>query len=131
MTPAEHLAFQYPRFFVAGGPWHQDEEARANALQRAEAYRPRCLSDELQNEAQAHYAAHILDARVRDLRAGAGQAGVVVPSGPVTSEREGDIAVTYADASGSDHATGPATPYARWQALHRLCGRGAILTRFG
>lgn len=133
MTPAEYLAFLYPRFFEEGGPSFQDEEARNRALAMADARRPTCLSEDRQNEAVAHYAAFLLDGRLRDLQAGPGGSGVSVLAGPITSEREGDIQRTYADGGGNsaDLETGPTTPFARYRALARLCGRGAIMTRFG
>lgn len=122
MTPADHLAMAYPAL-VAG----LAEDVTAWALAVAADYRPRCLSEERQNLAQAHYAAHLLTARAEQQAAAAGGA----PSGPVIEQREGDVTLRYGAAAAGTPSPGPSAPYAAWKALSDLCSRGAIVTRFG
>ena len=71
MTPAEHLAMAYPALASAGA------EATAWALAVAESYRPACLSEERQNLAQAHYAAHLLVQRAQSQATGGAEVGPV------------------------------------------------------
>jgi hypothetical protein len=117
MTPAQHLAMAYPALAGAG------TAETTWALSVAQDYRPRCLSEERQNLAQAHYAAYLLMRRAAEMGGGAGE-----PSGPVVEEREGDLTVKYAEGGSSG---GPDNAYASWQALNAICLRGAIITRFG
>lgn len=123
MTPAEHLAMAYPGI-TTGLPAGVADWAMGLARYRS----PACLPEDLQNLAQAHFAAYLLMVRK------ASEAVVTDPSAPTGSiieEREGDVTVRYADPGAS---SGPgAGPYAAWKALNDICGTGygAILTRFG
>lgn len=119
MDPATHLAMAYPAL-VAG----LADDVKTWALEVAVAYRPSCLSDERQNIAQAHYAAHLLQVRAEQMAAGTGP-GL---AGPVIEESEGDVSVRYGAAAAD---AGPSAPYASWKALSDICRRGAIVTRFG
>jgi hypothetical protein len=113
MTPAEHLAMAYPAL-VAG----LAADVREWALTVAQDYRPRCLGEDRQNLAQAHYAAYLLSQR-----------GGSSDAGAVTRWKEGDVEITYGGSSSGD---GPSGPYAAWKAMNDVCVRaGAIVTRFG
>jgi hypothetical protein len=119
MTPAEHLAMAYPAL-VAGVP----ADVQAWALTVAQDYRPRCLGEDRQNLAQAHYAAHLLVQRAQAQTTGGAVAGAI------TRWKEGDAELTYGG-SGAETA-GPSSPYAAWKAMNDVCVRaGAIITRFG
>lgn len=123
MTAAEYLQLYYPFFFDADDPRHVDEARITLALTAAAAYRPACLPAELQNEAQAHYAAHIL---LTTLEA----AGVILPPPDrvVRREKEGDVEVEYAATDGTG-VSAPVTPYQAWDVLAARCrGRGAIIS---
>jgi hypothetical protein len=119
MTAAEHLAMAYPAL-VAGA----EQPVQTWALSVAQAYRPRCLSEERQNLAQAHYAAYLLAQRAQEQATGGSEAGAV------TRWKEGDVEITYGE--GASRADGaPSGPYAAWKAMSDICARGALITRFG
>lgn len=106
----EDLDFLAPA--VAGMP----NEDKLKALELAQAYRPACLSEARQDEAQVLYAAWLLYGRLQQ------QESDLVVAG-VKSLKEGDLAITY----GSAAETGdPLGFYGRWKALNDLCGIGAI-----
>lgn len=107
----EDLDFLAPA--VAGMP----ESDKLKALELAQSYRPACLPEARQDEAQVLYAAWLLYGRLQQQESG------VVLSG-VKSLKEGDLAVTYGTA---DETSDPLGFYGRWKALNDLCGRGAIL----
>jgi len=89
--------------------------------------RPFCLPTPLQDQAEAMYLLYLFSLR-EDLQAG--RTNTV--SGPVTSEREGDIAVSYADLTRTDATLKPASdPWTQWHLLWMRCARGAITSRFG
>ncbi|WP_237173036.1 DUF4054 domain-containing protein [Paracandidimonas lactea] len=109
----EDLDFMAPA--VAGMPLADKQKA----LTFAEAYRPACLSEAKQDEAQLLYAAWLLYGRLRQ------QEGGVIPAG-VKSLKEGDVAVTYGSGADGGDLTDPLGFYGRWNKLNRLCGVGAI-----
>lgn len=122
MTAQEYFTFFYPYFSDSTDPRFAPPETIAAALSLALSRRPSCLLEEAQNEAQAHYAAFLLETR---------RAGVEALEGPgttVVKEKQGNVEVQYASATASSQAvSGPATPYASWKALNDLCGFGAII----
>lgn len=125
MTAAEYLELFYPYLFDVADPRYVEETKRGQFLTAAAMYRPSCLSEDAQNQAQAHYAAYLMGATYSETGTGGSSVGV---SGPVIRERQGTSEVEYARASdtGPGGATGPVTAYARWEALSLLCRRGAI-----
>lgn len=110
----EDLDFLAPA--VAGMP----ESDKLKALEMARAYRPSCLPETRQDEAQVLYAAWLLYGRLQQQESG-DTLGVILSG--VKSYKEGDLSVTY----GSPAETGdPLGFYGRWKALNDLCGIGAI-----
>lgn len=82
-----------------------------------------CLDDEKYNMAVALYAAHLLYLSQASVSGGA--------SGPVKSEREGDLARTYGATSGDDTWLG-SSPYGlQYLEVTKACYGAAILTRYG
>jgi hypothetical protein len=106
---------------VAGEP----QADKAFALQQAEGYRPWCLPEDKQDEAQAWYAAWLLYDRMQQQAAAASMG--VIPAG-IASEKEGDLARTYraGTASGDGDVNDPMGFHAKYQRLADLCGYGAI-----
>lgn len=108
------------RFLVPYFAAVPDEDVE-RALAMAEPYRPACLTDAQQDEAQIYYAASLL--YVLSLQtAAAGQP--VVPVG-VKSEKEGDLARTYGAADGVN-VNDPFGWRDRYAALAAICAGGAI-----
>jgi len=125
MTAEEYLELLYPRLFDETDPTFVSMDKREKFLVMAQSYRPYCLSEEAQNEAQAHYAAYLAGG-VATHKSTEPAGGVV--SGPVVRERQGTSEVEYAKATDTGpSATGPLSAYSRWAALKALCGKGAIL----
>lgn len=104
--------------FIAPGLVATDDE-KGLALQMAAPYRPWCLPDALQDEAQALYAAWVLTLRAQNQAGGVREFGVV-------SESEGDLSKTYGDAGAVLDSAGFK---ARFDALAKRCG--ARLVRGG
>lgn len=126
MTAKEYLQLFYPYFFDSTDPRYVVDADIDKFLLAAEAYRPYCLGEEAQNQAQAHYAAYLMDGVYSSKSPGGVTESV---SGPIVRERQGTSEVEYARASdtGPAAATGASTPYARWDAMAAVCRRGAIL----
>lgn len=115
----ELLGFLAPA--VAGVP-DADKEA---ALALAASYRPWCLPEARQDEAQAWYAAWLLYGRSQ--QAATVQTIGVIPAG-IASEKEGDLARSYTHGGGSDgNLDDPMGFRARYERLAALCGFGAIV----
>ncbi|SSW67303.1 hypothetical protein AVE30378_02554 [Achromobacter veterisilvae] len=104
---------------VAGMP--RDEKERALAF--AADYRPACLPEKKQDEAQLWYAAWLLYG-IKQQRA-AENDGVLARPG-VVSEKEGDLQHTYGKVEGADD---PAGFYGQYERLARLCRVGAATVR--
>lgn len=119
MSADAQLAFRYPWFAREGDPRFVDAAARQAALDNAAAYRPGCLPAALADEAQAHYAAFLLQS-IRDADAGAPQGGLV------KSEKEGAVERTYMTAAEAGEASAPNTAFAAWDRLARLCRLGGV-----
>ncbi|WP_066733551.1 DUF4054 domain-containing protein [Cupriavidus sp. D384] len=106
---------------VAGAP-DADQEA---ALALAASYRPWCLPEVKQDEAQVWYAAWLLYGRQQ--QTATVQAIGVVPAG-IASEKEGDLARSYThDGGGNGSIADPMGFRARYEQLAALCGFGAIV----
>ena len=124
MTADEYFAFLYAYFADSADPRYASPTDITNAMTIAQSRRPPCLSEEAQNEAQAHYAAYLLEMRYAqksDQSAGSGNT--------VRREKQGNVEVEYNSATESSQVvSGPATPYASWKALNDVCTRGAIMT---
>jgi len=103
--------------FIAPVVMCVDPVDKERAIEMAAAYRPSCLSEAKQDEAQLLYAAWLLYGRMQQEQTGVILAGV-------KSEKEGDLARTYGTA---EETADPLGFYARWKALNDICGRGAIL----
>jgi hypothetical protein len=104
---------------VAGMPAPDKDRALAMAAQ----YRPACLSEKRQDEAQLWYAAWLLYG-IKMQRAAEADAVLARPG--VVSEKEGDLQRTYGRVEGADD---PAGFYAKYRILARLCGVGAATVR--
>ncbi len=96
---------------------------KERALAMAADYRPACLPERKQDEAQLWYAAWLLYG-IKQQRA-AEDDGVVAKPG-VVSEKEGDLQRTYGQVAGAED---PAGFYGRYLRLARLCGIGAATVR--
>ena len=124
MTAEQYLAFLYPYFSTVGDPRYVAPEIIASALLMAQSRRPPCLSEEQQNEAQAHYAAYALEQR----RAQQAATDSATAGTTIVREKEGNVEVQYAAATeSSQQVSGPATPYAAWKSLADLCAFGAVI----
>lgn len=147
----EWLQFFYPNVFDGASRFYASPSEQQTALLIAENFRPSCLSDDMQNQAQAHYAAYILDFRRRANEVGlsADDVATAVVSGPIVEKQEGTTRVKYSEkllGAGSSSViaqmTGPGTPYAMWYSLWAQCSgvdvssgeivrRGGIISRYG
>lgn len=96
---------------------------KQRALAIAADYRPACLPEKKQDEAQLWYAAWLLYG-IKQQR-GAEDEGVLAKPG-VVSEKEGDLQRTYGQVAGAED---PAGFYGRYQRLARICGVGAATVR--
>lgn len=103
--------------FIAPGVAGMAESDKTRALQMAAAYRPDCLTEAKQDEAQLWYAAWLLYSRLQQAADAA-----PVPAG-VKSYKEGDLAIAYGSAA---ETADPMGYLGRWQVLNDLCGYGAI-----
>lgn len=124
------LQLFFPQFFDPDSPQFVPPDTMNLLIAIAEEARPWCLSEDRQNFAQAMYTAYLVGVR-NDTSSGESSIPV---SGPITSEKEGDIQVTYASSSGgstkvSDRPS--SDPWDAWNRLYTRCSRGAILTRYG
>jgi len=82
-----------------------------------------CLSDEKYAMATALYAAHLMK------QSSVASSGGAV--GPVTMEKEGDLARSYGATKGDDSVLG-STPYGlQYMQVTAACYGGAIMTRYG
>ena len=116
----------YPLLFKRDDPQYAMPDTLSWALGVAYHYRPACLPPHLQNEAQGHYAAHLIQKRAADMNRDATGGA---PTGRVVEVKQGDVSVKYADASAATGADSPAeTAYEAYRTLAKLCGYGAIIT---
>lgn len=99
---------------IAGMPGPDKEKA----LEMAAAYRPACLPEAKQDEAQILYAAWLLMGRLQQQEGGVRPYGVVM-------EKEGDLQRTWGS---GDAAHDPMGYYGRWKALSDICTRMGAIT---
>ena len=121
----------FPQYFDQTSPDFVPSEM-FDALQPiADEARPWCLSLERQNFAEAMFLAYLIQVQKET---SSGQ-GFVPYAGPITSEKEGDIAVTYAAITSnqqSNMSKRPSSdPWDAWNRMWSICAQGAITTRFG
>lgn len=125
-----YLKIFWPQYLDPESPQYVDEETLEFIFEIAHDSVPWCLRQAMKNYACALYVAYLI--RVRE-ETSSGQASVNV-AGPVTSEKEGDITVTYADLTKTGIAMTerpPSDPWDAWKRLWDRCTRGSIITRFG
>jgi hypothetical protein len=128
----ELLKFFYPQYFDPENPAYIPPEMLDALLQLSDDARPWCLPTNRANLAQAFFMAYLISVQKET---SSGQQ-VATTSGPITSEKEGDIAITYADltasgGTGSQSKRPSSDPWDAWNRLWSICARGAITTRFG
>jgi hypothetical protein len=122
VTAQEYFDFFYPYFSDVTDPRFVSPEMIAIAMSLAQSHRPACLLEEQQNEAQAHYAAWLLESRRLGLETTGASGATIV------KEKQGNVEVQYGSATAASQAvSGPNTPYASWKALADQCGFGAII----
>lgn len=121
----------FPQYFNSEDPSYVDPAVLDELLLISNEARPWCLPTDRANLAQAMYVAYLISVRNETTT---GQS-IAVRSGPITSEREGDLAVTYAapnTGSSAGMSKRPSSdPWDAWYRLYSLCSRGSITTRFG
>ena len=118
MTPLEYFRIFASAFAAmtdeAVGVWLGIAETQIDVV---------CLDAERAAQAQALYAAHLI---ALSNTTATGSEGTV---GPITSEKEGDLARTYGALQGSDTWMGQ-TPYGQqYNRLTLVCSGSAIMTR--
>ena len=151
-TSLEWMEFFYPSIFNGETIAYASPQDIAMALSVAENFRPSCLPADQQNQAQAHYAAYVLQFREAAKVVGmtATEVATAVVAGPIVEKQEGSTRVKYSEKVSTESnntaqvmsmISGPKTPYAAWLALWNMClgvdatgvatKRGGIITRFG
>jgi hypothetical protein len=151
----EYLEYFYGHFFDGDSINYASPPDVDMALAIANDFRPKCIPEDRQNQAQAHYAAHILEFRkkVKDLNLSVSAAMTAVIAGPAVEVQEGSTRVKYSERAASNtnvaqiqaSVIGPGTSYAAWFSLWALCipgyvdpitgivatKPGGIITRYG
>jgi len=123
----------FPQFFDEDSVHYVPQDILDQLNLLAVTSRPWCLSNAEQNLAEAWFTAYLVSLR-SDTSSGTQPTSV---AGPIVSEREGDVAVTYADLSKSGGSKSsassrpPSDPYDAWSKLWARCGVGSITTRYG
>lgn len=122
----------FPQFYDTESPQYVPPEIMQQFAVLSEGARPWCIPVEQQNFAQANFIAYLVSLRGET---SSGQ-GTVPVAGPVISEREGDVAVTYANLTASSSMDTmskrpPSDPWDIWNRFWMRCARGTITTRFG
>lgn len=125
------LQLFYPQYFDPANPAYVPPEMLDALLPIADEARPWCLSEERQNFAEAMFLAYLISVQ-KETSAGK----VTIPyAGPITSEKEGDIAITYAASAIQGQPSlskrPSSDPWDAWNRMWSVCMRGAITTRFG
>ena len=106
--------------FLAPAVAGMSEADKQRALDLAEGYRPSCLPESKQDEAQAWYAAWLLYGRLQ--QQAADDQGVT-PLPGVVSEKERDLSRTYGRAAGAEDPLGF---YGQYDRLAMVCRFGSI-----
>jgi hypothetical protein len=113
------LQLFFPQFFDPQSPQYVDPDIMAQLS---------IISD----EARAYFIAYLVSLRHETT---SGSAGTIPVAGPIISEKEGDIAVTYADMTKTGMATmskrPPSNPWDVWNRYWMRCAAGTITTRYG
>ena len=128
------LRLFYPQYFSMDHPDYVPNDIMQQLDIIAREARPWCLTESEQNLAEAMYLAYLISLRSQTTSGASGGPGV---AGPILSEKEGDISVTYADMTKTGTTTSsmsnrPASdPWDAWNRLWMRCASGAITTRFG
>jgi len=120
----------FPQYFDPDDDSYIDPTLLDQLLAISDNARPWCLPEAKQNFAQAMFTAYLITVRNET---STGQKPNIV-AGPITQEREGDISVTYASATGGSTMMSKrpsSDPWDAWNRLWSLCGKGTITTRFG
>jgi hypothetical protein len=124
------LQLFFPQYFDPESPHYVQPIVLTELIRIAEEARPWCLTEDRQNFAQAMYTAYLVSVR-NETSSGRPMMPV---AGPITSEKEGDIAITYATSQSgvTQMSNRPASdPWDAWNRLWTRCSRGAIITRYG
>lgn len=123
----------FPQYFDPNSPHYVPPEVMSQLNMLAMESRPWCLSNAQQNLSEAWFTAYLVSLRT-DTSSGTQPTNV---AGPIISEKEGDISVTYADMTKSGgtktsaSSRPPSDPYDAWAKLWARCGVGSITTRYG
>lgn len=125
------LKLFFPQYFDPEDPAYIPPEMLDMLLELSEAARPWCLPTNRANLAQAFFVAYLISVQ-KETSSGR---QVITVSGPITSEKEGDITINYATVSTGDSSSKSkrpsSDPWDAWNRLYSLCAKGAITTRFG
>jgi hypothetical protein len=126
------LELFFPQFFDPSSSYYVDPAIMEQLAVIADDARPWCIPEGQQDIAQAYFIAYLVSLRKET------SSGNITPqvSGPIVSEREGDIQVVYANLTQkSSQATQsrrpPSDPWDVWNRYWMRCAAGAITTRFG
>jgi len=127
------LQLFFPQFFDTQSPEYVDPDVLAQLSILSDEARPWCIPTGQQDIAQAYFIAYLVTLR-NETSTGSG--GATPVAGPITSEKEGDIQVTYANMT---QKTGMATmskrppsdPWDVWNRYWMRCAAGSITTRYG
>jgi hypothetical protein len=125
------LQLFYPQFFDPNNDQYVDPAILLQLATLAEETRPWCLPSGQQDLAQSAFTAYLVSLR-NETSSGVTQVPTI---GPIQSEKEGDISVTYA-ASTTNTQSGmsqrpPSDAWDTWNRLYMRCAKGSIITRFG
>ena len=120
-----YLRLFFPMLFEENGSEYVDPEVLAKLIDIAVDARPPCLRSKQQDLAQALFVAYLVSVRNDSWQGGTARRGAV------SSEREGDIAISYAKPDGGDSKAPPSSPWDQWYRLWQRCTRGVIVTRYG
>ena len=124
-TAAEYLELLYPYFFVTTDPRYSTPENTTAMLALAEEYRPKCLTENKQNLAVAHYAAYLISSTSQT----AASSGVNPPQAqPVKRWREGEVEQEFFDGRVGSEGISPLSPYDAWYRLYKLCRGGIVVS---
>lgn len=119
-TASEYIEALYPGFFDVNGEGYIQPIMMETFLEIAASYRPKCLSEERQNLAQAYYAAYLAEGFLS--RSATGK--VVQIIGALAAEREGNVEKRYTNTATAIKANtndAPNSAYELWSAMNDLC----------
>lgn len=119
----------FPQYFDPESPDYIDPGLLDQLLAISEEARPWCLSENRANLAQAMFTAYLISVQKES-----SSGETIQPvAGPITSEKEGDISVTYgATTTSTGTSKRPSSdPWDAWYRMWSICAKGSITTRFG